>query len=149
MGAPFFPFVAQPGPRRPLANRDFHPQTTLVVLRLGRALSSWVPSLSLAPLMLLPGPGSSHGSRRPGGTSPPSASVAVVIRYQRGRCYPASRTFAGEPDIVGRATGLCRVPGGAGYLDRRLTLVARDRFHPNADDLEIVGRVHAHSAIGW
>jgi hypothetical protein len=52
--------------------------------------------------------------------------------------------LAGEPDIVGRATGLRRVPGGAGYLDRRLTLVTRDRFHPNADDLEIVGGVHAH-----
>src|SRR6266851_1019177 len=99
--------------------------------------------------MLLPRPGSSYGSRPPDGTSPPSASVAVVIRYPRGRCYPASRAFAGEPDIVGRATGLCRVPGGARYLDRRFTLVARDRFHPNADDLEIVGRVHARLAVGW
>jgi hypothetical protein len=43
---------------------------------------------------------------------------------------------------VGRAAGLHRVPGGAGYLDRRLTLVKRDRFHPNADDLEIVGGEH-------
>src|SRR5439155_20876130 len=92
---------------------------------------------------------SSYGSRGPDGTSPPSASVAVVIRYQRGWRYPASGTFAGEPDVVGRAIGLCRVPGGAGYLDRRRTLGARDRFHPNADDLEIVGRVHAHLAIGW
>ncbi len=91
----------------------------------------------------------SYGNRRHRGTSPPSASVAVVIRYPRGRCNPASRAFAGEPDVVGRATGLCRVPGRAGYLDRRLTLVTRDRFHPNADDLEIVGRVHAHLAIGW
>ena len=91
----------------------------------------------------------SYGNRRHRGTSPPSASVAVVIRYPRGRCNPASRAFAGEPDVVGRATGLCRVSGRAGYLDRRLTLVTRDRFHPNADDLEIVGRVHAHLAIGW
>src|SRR6266446_6829723 len=99
--------------------------------------------------MLLPGPGSSYGKPPAWRHSPPSASVAVVIRYPRGRCYPASRTFAGEPDLVGRTTRLCRVPGGAGYLDRRLTLVARDLFHPNADDLEIVGRVHAHLAIGW
>jgi hypothetical protein len=83
-------------------------------------------------------------SRRPGGASPPPASVAAVIIYPRWRCYPASRAFAGEPDIVGRAIGLRQFPGGAGYLDRRLTLVTRDRFHPNADDLEIVGGVHTH-----
>jgi hypothetical protein len=64
--------------------------------------------------------------------------------YPRGRCYPASHAFAGEPDIVGRATGLRQVPDGAGYLYRRLTLVTRDRSHPNADDLEIVGGMHAH-----
>jgi hypothetical protein len=90
-------------------------------------------------------------SRRPGQElrQPPAPalllhlpSVAVVLRYPRGRCHPASGTFAGEPDIVGWAT--CRIPGRAGYLCRRLTLVARDRFHPNANDLEIVGGVHAN-----
>jgi hypothetical protein len=72
------------------------------------------------------------------------ASVAAVIIYPRAWCYPASRAFAGEPDIVGRATGPRQVPGGSGHLDWSLTLVTRDRFHPNADDLEIVGGVHSH-----
>ena len=124
-------------------------ESIVCILRSAAARTRSVVLGGFAPLMLLPGPGSSYDSRGSDGTSPPFASVAVVIRDPRGRCYPASGTFAGKPDVVGWATGLCRVPGGAGYLDRRLTLVARDRFHPNADDLEIVGRVHAHLAIEW